>query len=105
MSCRVGKGRRTGPLRKHIKNMDPIYGLIIGGIPIKLVRLDRVALYLEIRVSEPCGKSVLLSILKTLLFMEHALEVPANRQLSKQPAIKNTMEEGDPDIRECRADG
>eukprot|EP00435_Cladocopium_sp_Y103_P012665 s652_g3.t1 len=94
ISRRVGKGRRAGTLRKHVKTwqrfMDWLSATFDASWP---EDEDQVALHLEARAGEPCGKSVPLSIFKTLIFMEHAAEVPLNRQLNKKPGIKNAMEE------------
>eukprot|EP00438_Fugacium_kawagutii_P007790 Skav218549 [mRNA] locus=scaffold3191:294069:296166:+ [translate_table: standard] len=49
--------------------------------------------YLEVRAAEPCGKSVPLSVYKTLIFMEHAAEIPKERQISDSDAVKNALEE------------
>ena len=49
--------------------------------------------YLEVRAAEPCGKSVPGSLLKTLMFMEIAAEIPVDQRISKHPALVNCMEE------------
>ena len=51
------------------------------------------AMYLESRADEPCGKSIPGSILKTLMFMENAAEVPVEDQICRKPALKNVLEE------------
>ena len=91
---RVGKGRRAGTLRKHVKVWVRFMDWLVASFQLHWPSsAAQVALYLETRASEPCGKSVPLSILKTLIFMEHAAEVPVQQQLNKQPAVKNAMEE------------
>ena len=91
---RVGKGRRAGTLRKHVKVWVRFMDWLVASFQLHWPSsAAQVALYLETRASEPCGKSVPLSILKTLIFMEHAAEVPVQQQLNKLPAVKNAMEE------------
>ena len=91
---RVGKGRRAGTLRKHVKVWIRFMDWLVAAFQQNWPdTAEQVALYLETRASEPCGRSVPLSILKTLIFMEHAAEIPVQQQLNKQPAIKNAMEE------------
>eukprot|EP00435_Cladocopium_sp_Y103_P009181 s2142_g2.t1 len=91
---RVGKGRRAGTVRKHVKTWTRFIDWLAASFQLQWPETaDQVALYLESRASEPCGKSVPLSIYKTLIFMEHAAEVPLNQQLNRQPAVKNSMEE------------
>ena len=94
MSRRVAKGRRAGTLRKHCKVwqrfvewLEATFDVVWPEDPV------HVATYLEVRAAEPCGKSVPLSILKTLIFMEHAAEIPVERHVSKAPALKNALEE------------
>eukprot|EP00435_Cladocopium_sp_Y103_P027089 s207_g6.t1 len=91
---RVGKGRRAGTLRKHVKTWTRFMDWLMATFQLQWPDSpEQMALYLETRASEPCGKSVPLSIFKTLIFMEHAAEIPVNYQLNKQPAVKNAMEE------------
>ena len=49
--------------------------------------------YLEVRAAEPCGKSIPVSILKTLVFMENAAEIPKEEQVGQSLAVKNALEE------------
>ena len=42
---------------------------------------------------EPCGKSIPVSIYKTLMFMEHAGEVQKEDMIQNDPALKNALEE------------
>ena len=94
LSRRVAKGRRAGTLRKHVKVwqkyidwLGATFGVDWPENPIQI------ATYLEVRAAEPCGKSVPLSIVKTLMFMEHAAEIPVSDHFSKSPAVKNALEE------------
>ena len=94
MSRRVAKGQRAGTLRKHCK----VWQRFVEWLEATFDREwpddpAQVATYLEVRAAEPCGKSVPLSILKTLIFMEHAAEIPPQQHINKAPALKNALEE------------
>ena len=94
LSRRVGKGRRAGTLRKHVKVWDRFVGWLQATYEVGWPEGPaQVAAYLECRAAEPCGKSVPLSVVKTLMFMESAAEIEVNQQLGKSPAVKNAMEE------------
>ena len=45
--------------------------------------------YLEERASEPYRRSVPVSLLKTLMFMEASAELPKEQQLCSHPAVAN----------------
>ena len=76
MNRRMGKGRRLSTLRKHVKVWERFSGWLkaVCGIqwPASPVHF---AEYLEVRVSEPCGRTIPVSIFKMLIFMENAAEV------------------------------
>eukprot|EP00439_Symbiodinium_sp_Y106_P000842 s905_g1.t1 len=93
-SRRVGKGRRSSTLRKHMKTWEKFimwlqgaYGELWPWAPYQFTD------YLEERASEPCGRSVPLSLLKTLMVMEASAELPKEQQLSSHPAVSNAMHE------------
>ena len=48
--------------------------------------------YLMHRVAEPCGKSIPISLMKTLMFIEVAKKVQERDRLCKHPALKNALE-------------
>ena len=50
-------------------------------------------MHLEARAREPCGRSIPTSIYKTFVFLEHAGEVPRERQLQNEGALENALEE------------
>lgn len=54
--------------------------------------LSLLVIYLEARAAER-GKSIPASLLKTLIFMEHAAEIVKSEQISATPAVRNTLEE------------
>ena len=67
------------------------------------VSAAQVALYLETRASEPCGKSMQLSILKTLIFMEHAAEIPL--AVEQAARSQECYGGGHLDVGKCKGDG
>ena len=94
LARRMGKGRRANTLRKHVKVWEryiswlkPVFGV---GWPVVPAHF---AGYLEARASEPCGRTIPLSVFKTLVFMEHAAEVPRDRQVGQSLAVRNALEE------------
>ena len=94
LSRRLGKGRRAGTLRKHVKVWQHYTRWLIAAYSIKWPETPvHFADYLVSRAMEPCGQSIPLSIYKTLIFMEHAAEVPRELQISNSDAIKNALEE------------
>ena len=93
-SLRFGKGRRASTLRKHVKTwmkardwMMKTFGYPWPKHP------EELALYLEARANEPCGKTVPGSIFKTFIFMEVSGEVEPEWQMHKAPALRNVLEE------------
>ncbi|CAE7764855.1 DNAJC17, partial [Symbiodinium necroappetens] len=93
-SRRVGKGRRPSTLRKHVKTWEKFVLWLKGAYNIEWPEAPCHFIdYLEERASEPCGKSIPLSLLKTLMFMESSAEVPKTAQISNHPAVSNSMQE------------
>ena len=91
---RVAKGRRPNTLRKHVKTWAKASRWL------KVVHdcewpktASQFAEFLEAMVEEPCARSFPESIYKTLMFLEHAGEVPEQDQLYRSPAVKNALEE------------
>ncbi|CAE7744931.1 unnamed protein product [Symbiodinium sp. CCMP2592] len=93
ISGRVGKGRRASTLRKHVKTWERVVAWVRSAFGVSWPSADHFAAYLQARASEPCGRSVPGSCLKTLMFMESAGEVPLDSKISRCPVIRNTMEE------------
>ena len=93
-TVRIGKGRRASTLRKHVKTWTRVRSWLISafGVPWP-THAAQFALYLESRAMEPCGKSIPVSIYKTLMFMEHAGEVQKEDMIQNDPALKNALEE------------
>ena len=94
LARRMGKGRRAGTLRKHVKVWErytgwlrALYGVAWPTSPAHFAE------YLETRASEPCGRSIPVSLFKTLIFMENSAEVHPDEQISKSLAVKNALEE------------
>ena len=75
ISGRVGKGRRASTLRKHVKTWERVVAWVRSAFGVSWPSADHFAAYLQARASEPCGRSVPGSCLKTLMFMESAGEV------------------------------
>ena len=91
---RIGKGRRANTLRKHVKVWTRYVRWLLATYGVKWPEeASHFANYLESRASEPCGRSIPESTFKTLMFMEHAAEIPKEDQLSGSIAVKNAMEE------------
>ena len=93
ISGRVGKGRRASTLRKHVKTWERVVAWVRSAFGVSWPSADHFAAYLQARASEPCGRSVPGSCLKTLMFMESAGEVSLDSKISRCPVIRNTMEE------------
>lgn len=63
---RIGKGRRASTLRKHVKTWWRVREWLMASFDIPWPRVPgHLALYLEARAAEPCGRSVPASIYKT----------------------------------------
>ena len=93
-AARIGKGRRANTLRKHVKTWGQFIGWLTATYGVKWPeRPFQFADYLISRAMEPCGRSIPVSAFKTLVFMEHAAEIPKDLQLNTAGAIKNAMEE------------
>ena len=91
---RVAKGRRPNTLRKHVKTwckaarwMDAAFNCSWPASP------EQFAEFLEAMVEEPCSRSFPESVFKTLMFLEHAGEVPEADQICRSAAVKNALEE------------
>ena len=94
MVKRFGKGRRASTLRKHVKTWQKVRAWLMAAFQKPWpVHPEEIALYLESRAQEPCGKSVPGSIYKTLLFMENAGEWPVKDQVARAACVKNALEE------------
>eukprot|EP00435_Cladocopium_sp_Y103_P034782 s391_g9.t1 len=94
LSRRFGKGRRASTLRKHVKTWEKLSSWVKATFRHPWPEnAGEVAMYLESRADEPCGRTVPSSIFKTLMFMENAGEIPPDEQLCKDPAVKNVLEE------------
>lgn len=94
LTRRYGKGRRVATLRKHVKTWQKVRDWMKATFDIVWPTEDwEMAMYLESRADEPCGKSIPGSIFKTLMFMENAAEVPVEDQICRKPALKNVLEE------------
>ena len=93
-SRRVGKGRRPSTLRKHVKVWEKFIMWLKGACGLEWPNAPwQFVDYLEERASEPCGHSVPLSILKTLMFMESSAEIPKPDQICSHPSVSNVMQE------------
>ena len=94
LTRRFGKGRRANTLRKHVKTWEKLSSWIRATFQHAWPQgAGEFAAYLESRADEPCGKSVPSSIYQTLIFMENAGEVPLDKQLNRDPAVRNVLEE------------
>ena len=91
---RIGKGRRASTLRKHVKTWWRVREWMVASFGVPWPRVPgHLALYLEARAAEPCGRSVPTSVYKTFMFMEFAGEVGKEDQLQNDLALKNVLEE------------
>ena len=94
LTRRFGKGRRSSTLRKHVKTWVKFRTWLVATFGVKWpAEPFHFSTYLEARADEPCGKSIPASLLKTLIFMENAAEVPKSDQINNAPTIRNTLEE------------
>ena len=91
---RFAKGRRAGTLRKHVRTWQRAmrfwqftFGTHWPQHPYHVVA------YLENRAAEPCGRTVPMSIFKTIMFMEHSAEVSRSAMVHLHPSVKNALEE------------
>ena len=93
-TLRIGKGRRASTLRKHVKTWWRVRDWLMASFNIPWPRVPgHLALYLEARAAEPCGRSVPASIYKTFMFLEFAGEVGKEDQLHSELSLKNVLEE------------
>ena len=91
---RIGKGRRSTTLRKHVKTWRHVATWLYSTFNVPWPRtVEQFIEYVMHRVAEPCGKSIPTSLMKTLMFIEVAGEVPEKERLCKHPALQNTLEE------------
>ena len=91
---RVGKGRRASTLRKHVKTWQHARTWLAATFNTPWpTKASQLAMYLEARAQEPCGRSIPTSIYKTFVFLEHAGEVQKEQQLQNEGALKNALEE------------
>ena len=94
LTRRFGKGRRASTLRKHVKTWVKFRGWLMATFELRWPHEPcHFSTYLEARADEPCGKSIPASLLKTLIFMENAAEIPKGEQINNAPTIRNTLEE------------
>ena len=91
---RTCKGRRSSTLKTHVKYCEGFLSwlsLSSGRLwPSSAMDLVR---YLEARAEEPCGRTVLGTIQRSLVFVEAAGEVAACDAIDKHPAVLNLLEE------------
>ena len=91
---RVGKGRRASTLRKHVKTWQRARTWLAATFNTPWpAQASQLAMYLEARAQEPCGRSIPTSIYKTFVFLEHAGEIPKDQQLQNEGSLKNALEE------------
>eukprot|EP00435_Cladocopium_sp_Y103_P017366 s1708_g4.t1 len=99
---RFAKGRRGSTLRKHVKTWRIAERWFLGAFGVSWPASGlQVAEYLEARLAEPCARSVPTSFFKTLMFLEHAGEVPEHERLCDSAAVRNMMEECNMRLEAC----
>ena len=90
----IGRCRDASTLRKHVKTWQRARTWLAATFNILWPQQAfQLAMHLEARAREPCGRSIPTSIYKTFVFLEHAGEVPRERQLQNEGALKNALEE------------
>ena len=68
---RIGKGRRSTTLRKHVKTWRHVATWLYSTYNVPWPRtIEQFIEYIMHRVAEPCGKSIRTRLMKTLMFME-----------------------------------
>jgi hypothetical protein len=91
---RVAKGRRPATLRKHVRTIAKMVSWLECTFGISWPTCaTQFCEYLESRVAEPCARSVPVSLLKSLLFMEVSGEQVKERRIAESLAVKNYLEE------------
>ena len=94
MTKRRAMGRRASTLRVHVRTGEKMR-LFCGSCLGKdwFTEVADVMDYIAGRLEEPCGKSIPVSIMGALKFIEAAAEVPAEMRLSDRPVLLNFMAE------------
>ena len=95
LACsRFAMGRRLGTLRQHVRNIMKIvkfctitYGYGWFGNPRDYFD------YVAEMLNQPCGRHVPRAMLNTMAFAEQAAEVPVQHRLSKDPGVRNFLNE------------
>jgi hypothetical protein len=102
---RVAKGRRPATLRKHVRTIAKMVTWLESSFgiswPTSAVQFCE---YLESRVAEPCARSVPISCLKSMLFMEVAGEQVKELRIAESLAVKNYLEEVSKELAACTRD-
>ena len=94
MTRRRAMGRRASTLRAHIRLGIRMREFTVGCLDSDWFgNVGDLMDYIAGRLEEPCGRSVPLSIVAAVRFLEAAAEVPMEKRLSENPILQNFMSE------------
>ena len=94
MTKRRAMGRRANTLRVHVRTGEKMRLFCASSLGKEWFgEVADVMDYIAGRLEEPCGKSIPISIVGALKFLEAAAEVPTERRLGDQPVLSNFMAE------------
>ena len=94
MLRRRAMGRRVNTLRAHVRMGCRMQEFASAALGVQWFRNPgEVMDFIASRLEEPCGKSVPCSIFSALKFLETSAEVPREKRLSEDEALKNFMSE------------
>ncbi len=94
MTRRRAMGRRASTLRAHIRLGVRMREFTVGCLDSDWFgNVGDLMDYIAGRLEEPCGRSVPLSIMAAVRFLEAAAEVPMEKRLSENPILQNFMSE------------
>ena len=94
MTRRRAMGRRASTLRAHVRMGMRMREFTTGCLDSDWFKgTGDLMDYIAGRLEEPCGKSIPVSIVAAVRFLEASAEVPMDRRLSEDPVLQNFMAE------------
>lgn len=95
LACsRFAMGRRLGTLRQHVRNIMKIVKFCTITFGYSWFQGPRDYFdYVAEMLNQPCGRHVPRAMLNTMAFAEQAAEVPVHHRLSKDPGVRNFLNE------------
>ena len=93
---RHAMGRRPNTLRQHVRLGRKLMNYMMDSYGRPWFRnAGDVMEYIALRLEEPCGKSIPSSVWSTIRFLEQSAEMPENKRVSADLALKNFFVEID----------